>query len=127
MQGTYILIKIIGSCACLLTDSNLPPNRACIISTYVAAYHTELYYLTMLIHVYSISMHLMKKRQEGKSINLHSVEVITAGLNVMAVVPEVVSSFFDLCFFFRGSIIRIKTPCLPPHKVVSTEQIRIII
>ena len=60
------------------------------------------------------------------SNHLHPPKEVAAGLNLISVFPEVLTSCFDLISLFWGSIIRIKLPYLSSHEVVGVVDVRII-
>src|SRR5438034_527741 len=59
-------------------------------------------------------------------VYLESPEEIRAGLDHVAVFPEILASLFNLSSLFKGAGIRIKLPCLPPQKVICAVYVWII-
>ena len=60
------------------------------------------------------------------SNHLHPPKEVAAGLNLISVFPEVLTSCFDLISLFWGSVVRIKLPYLSSHEVVGAVDVGII-
>jgi hypothetical protein len=59
-------------------------------------------------------------------IYLEFPKEIGAGLDLVAVSPEILASLFNLSSLFKGASIRIKLPYLPPQKVICAVYVWII-